>query len=165
MKKNIFLTLGLGVTLLIASCKKEDVPASASANQTAASVNNTAQWRSLNWTSSKDENITTYSSKISDSSINNNIAASGLVLVFKKDNAGVESLPFQEKSSNAYWYYQVANGSVRINSDSKSEQNLNSQSFSYFIISPEKLSSLETQGKTKVDLMQLSYEEAVGLLK
>lgn len=165
MKKNTFVILSLGVTLLIASCKKEDVPANRSANQTSVSVSTTSQWRALSWSSSKDENITTYSSKISDSSINNNIASSGLVLVFKKDNAGVESLPFQEKSSNAYWYYQVANGSVRINSDSKSEQNLSGQSFSYFIITPEKLSALEAQGKTKVDLMQLSYEQAVALLK
>jgi hypothetical protein len=165
MKKNTFVMLSLGVTLLIASCKKEDVPANASPNQASTSVTNTAQWKSLSWTSSKDENLITYSSKISDSSINNNIAASGLVLVFKKSSTGIESLPFQEKQSNIYWYYQVANGSVRINSDSKSDQNLNDQSFSYFIITPEKLSALETQGKTKVDLLQLSYEEAVALLK
>ena len=60
MKKSTFVILSLGVTLLIASCKKEDVAANASANKASTSVSNTAQWKSLSWSSSKDENITTY---------------------------------------------------------------------------------------------------------
>lgn len=165
MKKNTFVILSLGITLLVTSCKKEDVPANASSGKAAASVSNTAQWRSLEWTSSMEDNVTTYSSKITDSAINDNIAASGLVLVFKKNSAGTESLPLQDKQHDIFWYYQVANGSVRINSDSKSNQNFNGESFSYLIITPEKLATLEKQGKTKTDLLQLSYEEAMALLK
>ena len=150
---------------LLASCKKEDVAANTSANKASASVSGTAQWRSLNWTNSKDDSITTYSSKISDSSINENIASTGLVLVFKKNNSTVESLPAQDKDLNTYWYYQVANGAVTINGDSKSDQNMSGQSFSYFVITFEKLSALEAQGKTKGDLLQLTYDEAVALLK
>jgi hypothetical protein len=151
--------------LLIASCRKEDIQAKNTTNNLSA-VSNTAQWKSLsNWSSSKNEEITTYFSKVSDSSITSNVVNAGFVLVFKKNGSDIQSLPFQEKSSKTYWYYQVSKGSLRINSDNNAGQNLNTQSFAYFIISPEKLSALEASGKTRPDLLQLSYEQAEVLLK
>jgi hypothetical protein len=157
--------LGFALVLLIASCRKEDIQAKNTANNLSA-ISNTAQWRSLsNWSSSKNEEITTYFSKVSDSSITSNVVNAGFVLVFKKNGSDIQSLPFQEKSSKTYWYYQVSGGSLRINSDNNAGQNLNAQSFAYFVISPEKLSALEASGKTKLDLLQLSFEQAEALLK
>jgi hypothetical protein len=157
--------LGFALVLLIASCRKEDIQANNTTNNLSA-VSNTAQWKSLsNWSSSKNEEITTYFSKVSDSSITSNVVNAGFVLVFKKNGSDIQSLPFQEKSSKTYWYYQVSGGSLRINSDNNGGQNLNAQSFAYFVISPEKLSALEASGKAKLDLLQLSFEQAEALLK
>jgi hypothetical protein len=157
--------LGFALVLLIASCRKEDIQANNTTNNLSA-VSNTAQWKSLsNWSSSKNEEITTYFSKVSDSSITSNVVNAGFVLVFKKNGSDIQSLPFQEKSSKTYWYYQVSGGSLRINSDNNAGQNLNAQSFAYFVISPEKLSALEASGKAKLDLLQLSFEQAEALLK
>jgi hypothetical protein len=157
--------LEFALVLLIASCRKEDIQAKNTTNNLSA-VSNTAQWKSLsNWSSSKNEEITTYFSKVSDSSITSNVVNAGFVLVFKKNGSDIQSLPFQEKSSKTYWYYQVSGGSLRINSDNNAGQNLNAQSFAYFVISPEKLSALEASGKAKLDLLQLSFEQAEALLK
>jgi hypothetical protein len=151
--------------LLIAACKKEDVRPTNSVKNLLA-ISKTSQWQSFNnWSSAKADNVTTYFSKVSDSSITSNVVNAGLVLVYKKAGNDIQSLPFKEKDSKTYWYYQVSKGSVRINSDNNAGQNLNAQSFSYFVISFEKLSSLEASGKTKFDLLQLSYEQAAALLK
>jgi hypothetical protein len=156
--------VGFAFILLVASCRKEDIQAKNTVNNLTAS--NTATWKSLsNWSSSKNENVTTYFSKVSDSSITSDVVNAGFVLVYKKSGSDIQSLPFQEKDNKTYWYYQVSNGSLRVNSDNNAGQNLNAQSFSYFVITPEKLSALEASGKTKLDLLQLSYEQVAALLK
>jgi len=162
--KNYQVSLfGFALMLLIASCKKEDVQVK---NTAASTVSSTSQWKSLtNWSNSGSDNQATVSSKISDSTITSNVAAGGLVLVFKKSGTDVQSLPFQQDNSKTFWYYQVSKGSVQINVDDNSADNLNSQSFSYFVITPEKLSSLVANGKTRLDLLQLTYEQAAALLK
>ena len=163
MKNNQVSLFGFALMLLIASCKKEDVQVK---NTAASTVSSTSQWKSLtNWSNSGSDNQATVSSKISDSTITSNVAAGGLVLVFKKSGTDVQSLPFQQDNSKTFWYYQVSKGSVQINVDDNSADNLNSQSFSYFVITPEKLSSLEANGKTRLDLLQLTYEQAAALLK
>ena len=164
--KNYKLTaFGFGIMLLVASCRKNDLVAEnniAPVAQTVAS----AKFNSLSsWSSSQAENTRTYFSKVSDSSITADVAKSGLVLVYKKEGNSVQSLPFQEKDGKTYWYYQVANGSIRINSDNNSGQDLAQQSFAYFIITPEKLASLEAGGKSRFQLLDLSYEQAAALLK
>jgi hypothetical protein len=164
MKNHKFAFLGFGLMLLIASCRKEDIHAKNEPDNLSA-VSNTA-WKSLgNWSSSTTEDVTTYFSKVSDSVITGNVVSAGFVLVFKKTGSDIQSLPFQEKDSKAYWYYQVSKESIQINCINNAGQNLNGQSFSYFIITPEKLSALEANGKTRLDLLQLSYEQAVVLLK
>jgi hypothetical protein len=162
--KNYQVSLfGVALMVLVVSCKKEDVQAKNTATST---VSSTIQWKSLkNWSSTGSDSQATLSSKVSDSSITSSVAAGGLALVFKKNGTDVQSLPFQENDSKTFWYYQISKGSVQINVDNNSGDNLNSQAFSYFIITPEKLSSLEASGKTKLDLLQLSYEQAVALLK
>jgi hypothetical protein len=160
MKNYKLPLLGFALMLLITACKKEDVQVKN------APVSAASQWQTLtNWSSSKTDNATTFSSKVSDSLITSNVANAGFVLVFKKSGSDVQSLPFQEKENKTYWYYQVSKGSVQINSDNNAGQNLSSQSFSYFVITPEKLSALEASGKTRFDLLQLSYEQAAALLK
>jgi hypothetical protein len=165
MKNYKPLLLAFIVVSVIASCKKEDVRQTTLQN-VSESISKGSQWTSLSdWSNLKTENSTTYFSTFSDSSITPDVASTGLVLIFKKIENNIQSLPFQEKDSKTYWYYQVSKGKIRINSDNSNGENLNRQSFSYFVITPEKLSVLEANGKTKSDLLQLSYEQAVAILK
>jgi hypothetical protein len=162
MKKYKVSLVGFALMLMVASCKKEDVQVKNTPASTTASP--ASQWKSLtNWSTSTSDNQTNYSSKLSDSTITGSVATGGLVLVFKKSGSTIQSLPFQETESKTYWYYQVSKGTVQVNSNNN--QNLDQQSFSYFVITPEKLSGLEASGKTRLDLLQLSYEQAVALLK
>ena len=162
MKKYKVSLVGFALMLMVASCKKEDVQVKNTPASTTASP--APQWKSLtNWSTSTSDNQTNYSSKLSDSTITGSVATGGLVLVFKKSGSTIQSLPFQETESKTYWYYQVSKGTVQVNSNNN--ENLDQQSFSYFVITPEKLSGLEASGKTRLDLLQLSYEQAVALLK
>ena len=102
---------------------------------------------------------------MSDSSVTADIVSNGLVLVYKKSGNDIESLPFQDRSSKVYWYYQVSKGSIRISGNNAASQNVSGQSFSYFVLTPEKIAALQSNGKTKLDLMQLSYDQAAALLK
>jgi hypothetical protein len=157
--------MGMALMLLIASCKKEDVRQTTTDNVSSGSALK-AQWNSLsNWQNSKNENVTTYFSRLTDSSITKDVVNAGIVLVYKKTGNDIQSLPLQEKDNKTYWYYQVANGSIRINSDNNDGQNLGTQTFSYFVVTPEQLSKLEASGKTKLDLLQLSYDQASSLIK
>jgi len=166
MKNYKFPFLGVILTLLIISCKKEDVQKTATANNSLSNINlKSSQWNSLsNWSSSKTENITTYFSTLPDSAITADVANAGLILVYKKNGNDIQSLPFQEKDSKIYWYYQVSKGSIRISSDNSDGQNLGSYSFSYFIFTPQQISFLEAKGKTKLNLLQLSYGQAASIL-
>jgi len=165
MKSYKLPILGIGLVLLIASCKKEDVRQTNSTDSTSGASSKT-QWSSLTaWGNSTTENVTTYFSKLTDSSITNEVVNNGLVLVYKKSGTDIQLLPFQEKDSKTYWYYQVAKGFVRINSDNNNGQNLAASTFTYFVVTPEQLSNLEAKGKTKFDLLQLSLDEATSLLK
>ncbi len=149
--------------LVVASCRKQDVKADMPAASENAKV---SKWAAPgNWSSSKGDNTTTYFSKISDSSVTADVVNEGFVLVFKKNGNDIQSLPLQESNNQTYWYYQVSKGAIRINSDNNNGQTLNQQSFSYFVITPQQLSNLEASGKTKLELLQLSYEQAEALLK
>jgi len=167
MKNFKLPVLGVALLLTIVSCKKEDVNKTNTESQAISSSGSLqeAKWVSLNnWSLSTTENVATYFSTMSDTLIVNDVAKSGLVLVYKKTGSEIKLLPFQEKDTKTFWYYQVSNGSIRINSDNNDGKNLNQHSFSYIIITPEQLSTLEASGKTKFDLMQLSYKEAASLL-
>ena len=166
--KNVRLPLlGLAIILLVASCKKQDVKSTNSSNTSqSSSTTKASQWNSLtNWSSSTADSVTTFYTKMSDSLVTSDVVSTGLVLVYKKSGNNTELLPFQDKNSKAYWYYQVSKGSIRISSNNASSQIVNGQSFSYFIITPQQISALQSNGKTKLNLMQLSYDQAVALLK
>lgn len=168
--KNYRLPLaGFAIVLLIASCKKQDVQLNSASKTTAISsvgATKTSGWNSLtNWSSAKNGNTTTYFSTISDTAITADVAKSGLVLVYTKNGSAVQSLPFQDKSTNTNWYYQVSKGSVRINGDNNASQNFSGQNFSYLVLTSQQLSSLQEKGKTKLDLMQMPYDQIQPLLK
>lgn len=166
MKNYRFPLVGLSLLLLLVSCKKEDVRKTDLKTDVSATTPKTQQWNTLTgWENVKTENVSTYFSKLADSSITADVVNAGLVLVFKKSGDNIQSLPFQEGNTKTFWYYQVSKGSVRINSDNSTGQNLSSQLFSYFIITPEKLSTLESSGQSTLDLLQLSYDQASALLK
>jgi hypothetical protein len=167
MKNYKLAVLGLVLILTIVSCKKEDIQKTNTDSQAISSSGTiqTAKWISINnWSLSTTENAATYFSKMSDTLIANEVAKSGLVLVYMKTGNEIQSLPFEEKDTKTFWYYQVSKGSIIINSDNNDGKNLNQHSFSYIIITPEQLSTLEASGKTKFDLMQLSYKEAAYVL-
>jgi len=165
MKKQIFAIVGISVMLFASSCRKTDV-AQDPLNQTTSTAA-PAVWTSLNsWTSAKQEKFTSNSATIQNANITDAVVKDGMVLVFKKSGNEIKSLPFQDKAVNASWYYQVANGSITISSDNYgAAQNLNTQSFAYFVVTPEKLSDLQAKGKSEMDLLALSYEDAAAILK
>jgi hypothetical protein len=159
---------GCALMLLMAACKKEDVRQTDLNNGLLSGLTSKlSQWNTVtSWSSAATDDGTTFFSNLPDSAITSEIANGGLVLVFRKTGSAIQALPVQEKDSKTYWYYQVAKGSLRINADNnEGKKNLSAQSFSYFVITPEKLSALEAGGKTKLDLLQLSYTQAVALLK
>jgi len=167
MKNYKLPVLGLVLILIIVSCRKEDIQKTNAESQAISSSGSiqTTKWTSINnWSLSTTENVATYFSKMSDTLIANEVAKSGLVLVYMKTGNEIQSLPFEEKDTKTFWYYQVSKGSIRINSDNNDGQKLNQHSFSYLIITPQQLSTLEARGKTKFDLMQLSYEQAASVL-
>jgi hypothetical protein len=168
MKKKIFAVVGISAMIFASSCKKTDVSQDlASSNQTASAAAAAQTWTSLSsWTSAKQEKYTSNSATIQNANITDAVVKNGLVLVFKKSGSEIKSLPFQDKAANASWYYQIANGSITINSDNYgAAQNLNSQSFAYFIVTAEKLADLQAKGKSEIDLLALSYQDAAAILK
>jgi hypothetical protein len=165
MKNYKLPVLGFSLVLLMVSCKKEDVR-QPSTQDASKNISKGLQWNSLSdWSNLQTESVTTYFAKFSDTTITADVASAGLVLVFKKNENSIGSLPFQETDGKTYWYYQVSKNAIRINIDNSNGENLNQQSFSYFVITPQKLSALEANGKTRYDLLQLSYEQAITLLK
>src|SRR6476619_5360712 len=131
MKKQIFAIVGISSMIFASSCRKTDVAQDLSSNQTTSAIAPAQTWTSLNsWTSAKQEKYTSNSATIQNANITDAVVNDGLVLVFKKSGNEIKSLPFQDKTVNASWYYQIANGSITINSDNYgAAQNLNSQSF------------------------------------
>ena len=167
MNKHKFLIMGMTLALFAASCKKNDLqgdntPAAEAAVQT-------TEWKSAaDWSSSKEEKYTSYSTSIQDKSITSDVVENGLVLVYAKYGNDVFSLPHQSKGAvNAFWHYQVSENTIAIDVDVYSENATidNKQTFSYFIISADKIKSLETNGHTVSELMTLTYENAKNLLK
>jgi hypothetical protein len=162
MKNYKLSFVGFVLVVLIASCRKEDIKHPDTSKITSKQK---GSWNALtNWSTVKvDDSTTTYYSQISDSAIN---TTSGLVLVYKKEGSSIQALPFQDKSTGMYWYYQISKGVLTIDGlSSVKQQDFSGQAFSYFVLTPEQISALEAKGKTKLDPMQLTYEQALELSK
>ena len=166
MNKHKFLTIGLAVALFATSCRKNDL--AVNEDQPTPAVQ-TAEWRSAgDWTSSKEDNYTSYSTNIQDPSITKDVVENGLVLLYAKYGNEVFSLPHQTKGVvNASWHYEISENTLAIDADVYSENATmdNKQSFSYFILTSDKIKSLEESGHNMSELMTLTYENAKNLLK
>ena len=172
MIKHKLPVLGLGLILLITSCKKTDVQQPSLPEQPAevaavasASIK-ASEWKTLgNWSTLKSEKFSTHNSSIADSSITSSVTGTGLVLAYVKNGTTINALPFQEKGTKgSFWYYQVSNGSIIFSCDDYSgSQSLSSSEFKYFVFTPEQLAGLEAKGYSKVKLMQMTYEEVAAI--
>lgn len=181
--KNVKLpVLGLSLVLLMASCKKNDYKEASATDATTATASSEADslgWKtSSTWENADQGSFSVHYFTIQDSAITSDVADNGMVLVFKKNGTAVNALPFEEatsvaqtateKTTNAnYWYHQVSTGSLLISCDlyKAAATPDNANSFKYFVLTPEKLQSLETSGYTAEKLMNLSYSAAASLLK
>jgi hypothetical protein len=159
MNKQKCFMLALCVALLATSCRKQDFMY----EQPAAAA---SEWKSISaWSAATEGSNTTYSAAINDKGITADVVANGLVLVFMKTANGVESLPFQQQG-NTFWYYQVAENNIEMNAGVTGNAKPEGQpSFAYFILTAEKLKSLEEKGHSAASLMSLTYENAAALLK
>jgi hypothetical protein len=167
MKNYKVPVMGFVLVLLITSCRKEDVQQNSSKTTSATDIK--GSWSSFsNWSTVKaNDSSNTYFSEILDTAINAAVAKSGLVLVYKKEGSTIKSLPFEDKFNGTYWYYQISKGVLRVDGtdNGPTQKNFNGQAFSYFVFTPERISALQQQGKSKFDLLQLSYDQAVQLSK
>lgn len=175
MKTVKFPILCLAVTLFAASCKKNDVQGETSSESTAATAASDLSWKTISqWENDDQGTFSVHYFTIADSSITADVADNGLVLVYKKADTNVNTLPFEEgnpgdasTASNTanYWYHQVSEGSLLVSCDvytGKADDAANS--FKYFVITPEKLESLASDGYDAEKLMNLSYNDAAALL-
>jgi hypothetical protein len=166
MLKHKFLFLALGASLAFTACKKTDAAYEATQSHeakapeaAAASFKPVADWKS----SQQDKFRIQYGS-VQDSAITADIVSNGLVLVYAKDGNNIQSLPFQSQQSDVFWYYQIAEGSVLVSCDVYGSAQASAPDVRYFIFSKQKLSELEKNGRSKADLVNLSYDEAKALV-
>jgi hypothetical protein len=82
-----------------------------------------------------------------------------------KKGENVVSLPFTEEGTKLNWHYQVSNNVLQINGDASGTTEVSNEQISYFVISPEKIKTLEAEGTSKIDLMSFTYEKAAAVLK
>lgn len=163
------LVLLLGVTMLAVACKKdlqsEEQFASQNTTPVATAASTQSAWTTVSgWQSKSGKQTTTYEAKIDAPAISSGVVANGMVLIYANNGSSIEALPYDQADGTS-WYYQVSEGAIEVSAESKSSsKNLSGTSLRYFVISAEKLASLEGQGYSKSDLMQLSYSKAESLL-
>jgi hypothetical protein len=171
--------LSLSVALVVASCQKDDFREDAATDlttttATALNASDTIGWKSTTqWDVADQETFSVRYFTIEDPAITADVADNGLVLLFKRNGAAINALPFEEgaatgeeeSASDNYWYHQVTEGSLLISCDVFGNKAVPgaANSFKYFVITPEKLQSLETDGYNAEKLMGLSYTEAATL--
>lgn len=151
---------------ILASCSKTDLQQSTPTQNTASISSKSSQvssWKSIsNWSGSQQQNLKQFSGTLLDSAITSDIVQKGLVLVYSKNGATVQSLPFN--SSNQSWFYHISAGSVKIEAIGDVSNLIQGQNFRYIILNNEQLNKLASQGKTKIDLMNLSHDSLLNLL-
>jgi hypothetical protein len=162
------LILGLALVSIFTACRKNDLPANEATEPQplVAEVKATNNWKSVSsWSSNASGNTTSFSSRLEDTRLSSDVVTKGLVLVFMKKGENVVSLPFTEEGTKLNWHYQVSDNVLQINGDASGTTKVSSEQISYFVISPEKIKSLEAEGTSKIDLMSFTYEKAAAVLK
>jgi hypothetical protein len=152
--KNVKLPiLGLSLVLLITSCKKDDFKEEALTDAPASVIGldgaDSVGWKTSGaWESADQETFSVRYFSIDDANITDDVVENGLVLLFKKNGTS------------------VTEGSLLISCDvyEKTKAPGTENSFKYFVVTPEKLQTLEADGHTSEELMGLSYQKAVALL-
>ena len=174
--------LAVSLAFVMASCSKIDFEEEAVSEVAVHSeiAANAVGWQSsFVWETVGQDELSVHYVTIEDDGITTDVADDGLVLLFKRNGASVSSLPIEEGAGaqesateesaaplSKYWYHQVSAGNLLITCDdyAKSGTPEGANSFKYFIITPEKLQSLSTEGYTAESLMALDYDAAAALL-
>ena len=161
--KNNFLALMLMGLVAFASCKKTDVPTTQDEVETPAitavsGVKLSAWQQPATWNANASNG--SVEASLSDNAISSEVVNEGMVLVYAQKGNDRSAMPFQ--ANNASWFYQVSEGSIAIygNGAAGSEKEM---SFSYVVLSKEQVATLESNGTSKSDLLNLSFEQAKQL--
>ncbi len=175
MKKTQAPFLALFILLFAAGCRKEmsDINTQETPESDVISVQSkTTGIAESGWTENSDWNMVeqpshnVYFTNIATDAITAAAADKGMVRVFKAGANGESvSLPFEETkgSQKLYWYYQVTEGNIMIAVDvygSKSNPATSSQ-FKHIVMNQEAVSTFESNGTSRSDLMELSADELV----
>jgi hypothetical protein len=175
MKSSKLPILGFSFLLAVSSCQKNDFneesPNPAATSAVLNAVDTIGWTSSVQWETADQETFAVHYFTIEDQTITSDVADNGLVLLFKRSGQDITALPFEEGESTEdapanYWYHQIMEGSLLVSCDVYSNKATPdaANSFKYFVITPEKLQSLQTDGHTTEKLMSLSYTEAAALL-
>ncbi|MBA2746755.1 MAG: hypothetical protein H0U44_11055 [Flavisolibacter sp.] len=166
MLKNTFL-IGILMTVIFTSCRKNDLQSNEMSQEQQVRLKPEDSWKTAaSWNANPNENASGFDAQFEDAQLQPGVLQNGLVLVFMKKGIKVVSLPYTEKGENKiYWHYQVSENKIQINADAASIEGINQSQFKYFVLSEEKIKALEHAGHSKIDLMLLNYDKAVGLLK
>lgn len=165
--KTIAITALAGITIF--SCRKTDiVPVKKPATE--VSVDNPKQsgWTSpAAWQSLQTKSSAVNYFAITDSNITASVAVKGLVLVYKKNDAGIQALPVEEtgKEGKINWFYQVAENAIYITREGNKELAAPANDkFLYILLTEEQIKALEAMGFSRDKLMSSSYEQIISLV-
>ncbi len=164
MKK--FFVIGALATLMLASCQKAQQDEIF--DQTTAFTNDATITRSA-WVpvslaggNTDGKGVTEFNGTVSETALNADILADGLVLLFAKQGESIVTLP--STVGGTEWSYEIATSSIALRANS-TETLGTSVSVRYVVIPAAKIKSLETSGITRNDLMNMSYEKASSLFQ
>ena len=170
MKTIKYLSVSLSLLILV-SCSKSALQSSAElepGNETAAigAGDMTARWSTVTNSTGEGNEAVAFAGEIKDEAITEDVIENGLVLVFAKTAAQVQSLPFQEESAELrYWYYHVSQGSVFIQANSVSKNAaVTAQDFGVVVLSKSQLEALESNGISRDLLLGMSFDQVSAVL-
>lgn len=169
MKKPQALIASLCLLILLNSCKKDIDANSTQDNQSSLVIQSSdplaqSTWKTGQmWTTSEESNHTVFTTTFDDA-IDSKVMANGLIRVFKATLSGenIKSLPFSETVDGVKheWYYQVSDGkvSVSVNVFGSVENPAAKFRFNTVVFNSADLAEFEKSGKSKIDVMNASYE-------
>lgn len=164
-----YLSVSLCLLILVA-CSKSALQSSAEAESGGTSTltgSGAARWSTVTNSNTAEGNETVaFAGEIKDETITEDVIENGLVLVFAKTAAQVQSLPFQDESAALrYWYYHVSQGSVFIQANSVSKDAaITTQDFGVVVLSKTQLEALESAGTSRDLLLGMSFDQVNALL-
>ncbi|MGV3767110.1 MAG: hypothetical protein ACO1NW_13345 [Chitinophagaceae bacterium] len=155
--------------LAFTSCSKEnnEVPETVTGETISGEGVTVSAWNTVGkWDENEEEQDGNVSTQFSVAEVSDSILQDGLVLVYARSGNSVQLLPFTDRN-NTQWYYQAAAGGIflmGLNAE-EGKTSTDTPSFSYVVLSREKILQMESLGKRKLDLMNMSYDALVNLLR